>query len=132
VVNLFTEGFIDSKNKVVYNSSFGSPFLLQLSLEGGEETQSEPTGDSGNSGFPPVEDVNITEEEMLGLPYCGDGICQSDEDVVSCPSDCAISAEPSWVAKIMLGFICLSVAGIFSYYYFTKRKKKKGKISLKW
>ena len=29
----------------------------------------------------------------VGTEFCGDGICQTDEDEISCPSDCAVSAN---------------------------------------
>ena len=44
--------------------------------------------ESGASGF----SVEVSEG---GLPseFCGDGTCQIDEDSVSCPEDCAVSAN---------------------------------------
>jgi hypothetical protein len=125
-VNMYTEGTIDFKDKIVFNASYQSPFLLQISRESGAETIQQEGGGGGGGLLP------TTEEQVEEEGYCGDGVCQINEDAISCPQDCKPSLEITWSAKLMLAFIGLSMIGI-AYYHTTykKKKSKKSKFSLK-
>jgi len=46
----------------------------------------------------------------VGTEYCGDGICQADEDAESCPGDCATSANINF-RTIDLSYVSGSAVG---------------------
>lgn len=53
--------------------------------------------------------------------YCGDNVCDSDEDKDSCPSDCEEKSSLWWVWLIII-VVVLGVSGYFGIMYFGKPK----------
>jgi len=99
-------------------------------------TTKEPTGtpSSGGGQSPSSSDDDvITEPIMTQAPVCGNGVCETTEDLINCPIDCPLNLDTlmatlqqAWFAKFAFFFI-ISAIVYLAYKDSTKKYTKQFK-----
>ncbi len=95
---------VDINTNATIDFDIGEP-VLDFTVAG----TPTPSGGGGGGGSLIIIPPSVEPEETG--PFCGDGICQLDENSLSCSADCAITTEQLSGSAFVRGFIIFG--GIF-------------------